>query len=205
MSKSLGNFFVLSDLVAKGFTPEEIRLAMLGGHYRQQFNFTISGIDAARSGLGKLEAGLRALLAKTGLGPSDWKSLVKPELPEEWGPFKDAWAAFRNDLNTPAALGALFSGLKKARSEAADHVKALASLKAAGALIYALGLELFNRPDETPEEVEIPGDVAALAQQRWKAKQAKNFSEADRIREELSGKGWLVVDIPGGYSVNPKS
>ena len=205
MSKSLDNFFVVSDLEEKGFHTTEIRLAMLGGHYRQQYNFTLSGIEAARSGLGKLETGIRDLLDKAGMEPAEWESLVQPQLPEEWGPFKHCWTAFRNDLNTPAALGALFSGLKKARKEALDPDAALVMLKAAGALVYALGLKLFARTDPEPEEIAVPEDITALAQQRWDAKQARNFAEADRIRDELSGKGWLVVDVPGGYSLNPKS
>jgi cysteinyl-tRNA synthetase len=178
---------------------------MLGGHYRQQYNFTLSGIEAARSGLGKLETGILELLDKAGRGPADWESYVQPQLPKEWGPFKNSWAAFRNDLNTPAALGALFSGLKKARQEASDPDAALAMLQAAGALVYAFGLKLFARADPEPEEVEVPQDIAALAEQRWEAKQARDFAEADRIRDELSGKGWLVVDVPGAYSLKLKS
>jgi cysteinyl-tRNA synthetase len=204
MSKSLGNFFVLADLGEKGYHPAEIRLAMLGGHYRQQYNFTLSGLEAARSGLNKLESGLGSLLEKAGLSKDDWRAFVSPERPPEWGPFANAWAAFRNDLNTPAVLGALFNGLKKARSAEQDEAGTRAMLKAAGALVYALGLELFTRAEETAEAVEIPDEINNLAEARWEAKKARDFAEADRLREELSAKGWLVVDGPGGYSLNPK-
>jgi cysteinyl-tRNA synthetase len=205
MSKSLGNFFQLSDLVEKGFHPSEIRLAMLGGHYRQQFNFTVSGLDAARSGLSKLESGVEELLKVAGLDRSDWASMLQPELPADWGLFKNAWAAFRNDLNTPAVLGALFNGLKKARRESTDQESARASLEAAGALVFALGLDLFSRPVESTEDVDVPEEVASLAAQRWEAKKNRDFAEADRLRNLLGDKGWLVVDGSDGYSLKPNT
>lgn len=205
MSKSLGNFFQLSDLLEKGFHPAEIRLAMLGGHYRQQFNFTVSGLDAARSGLGKLESGIEQLLESIGLGPSDWRSFVQPVAPQNWGHFKNAWAAFRNDLNTPAVLGALFNGLKKARKDSGSEDQARTNLAAAGTLMYALGIELFTRPGELTTEVEIPDEVIELASQRWDAKKSRDFAEADRLRNLLLEKGWLVVDGADGYSLKPNN
>ncbi len=205
MSKSLGNFFQLSDLLVKGFHPAEIRLAMLGGHYRQQFNFTVSGLDAARSGLSKLESGIEELLAVAGLDKSGWSDFVGPELPADWGLFQNAWAAFRNDLNTPAVLGALFNGLKKARRGSTDAQIARTNLDAAGALVYALGLDLFSRPDESDDEIDVPDEVTELASQRWDAKKNRDFAEADRLRNLLAEKGWLVVDGPNGYSLKPNN
>ena len=204
MSKSLGNFFVISDLLDKGYHPAEIRLAMLGGHYRQQFNFTLSGLDAARSGLSKLESAIEALLQSAGLNTADWNECVRPQLPADWGCFQNAWAAFRNDLNTPAVLGALFNGLKKARKNAADQEDSRNALFAAGALVYALGLDLFTRPKAKGIESEAPAEIKALADARWEAKKHRDFTEADRLRNELSEKGWLVVDKPDGYSLQLK-
>jgi len=204
MSKSLGNFFVVSDLEEKGYYPAEIRLAMLGGHYRQQFNFTVSGLDAAKSGLSKLESAVEALLESASLKKEDWAAFVKPEIPENWGTFKNAWAAFRNDLNTPAVLGALFNGLKKARKNANSPQEAKESLISAGALIFGLGLELFSRPTAEQDVSEIPSEIQKLAEERWQAKQARDFTEADRLRNFLSEKGWLVADQSDGYSIQPK-
>ncbi len=204
MSKSLGNFFLISDLEKKGYHPAEIRLAMLGGHYRQQFNFAVSGLDAAKSGLSKLESAVEVLLESANLVREDWAEFVKPEIPGNWGTFKNAWAAFRNDLNTPAVLGALFNGLKKARSSANSPQEARASLLSAGALIFGLGLELFSRPTANLDNSEIPSDIQAVAEDRWQAKQARDFAEADRLRNFLSEKGWLVVDRSDGYSIQPK-
>jgi cysteinyl-tRNA synthetase len=206
MSKSLGNFFLVSDLIDKGFHPMEIRLAMLGGHYRQQFNFTISGLAASKSGLSKLESGVLALLESAGLTKADWESFVKPDRPADWGVFGNAWQALRNDFNTPAVLGALFNGLKKARSGAAESPEtARNSLGGAGALLYVLGIRLFARPDETETEQAAPADVQSLAEQRWEAKQARDFGRADSLRKEIADKGWLVLDRPDGYSLKSNS
>ncbi|MGA1205211.1 MAG: cysteine--tRNA ligase [Opitutales bacterium] len=204
MSKSLGNFFVLADLQEKGYHPAEIRLAMLGGHYRQQFNFTVTGLDAAKSGLSKLEAAISGLLESAGMTEADWDQFVGPGAPSDWGPFQNAWAAFRNDLNTPAVLGALFNGLKKARKSVADAEDARRCLLAAGTLIYGLGLDLFSRPSAQPAEVPVPSEIEQLARQRWEARQSRDFAAADTLRDQLSAKGWLVVDRPDGYSVQPK-
>ncbi len=204
MSKSLGNFFVLSDLIEKGFHPAEIRLAMLGGHYRQQFNFTLSGLEAARSGLTKLENAVLVLLEQAGQSREHWIEYVRAEAPAEWGEFRNAWAAFRNDLNTPAVLGAIFNGLKRARSQSNDSEHAASALSAVGALVYGLGLELFTRSSTEPQESDAPPEIADLAQQRWMAKSRKDFSEADRLRDEIARKGWLVVDKPDGYALQLK-
>ncbi|MFO7725949.1 MAG: cysteine--tRNA ligase [Oceanipulchritudo sp.] len=202
MSKSLGNFFLLEDLLNKGFHPQEIRLALLGGHYRQQFNFTEAGLEAARSGLNKLESGVSALLELAGLGPQDWPSFVSEDIPADWGPFGNAWKAFRSDLNTPAVLGALFNGLKRARK--LEKETAEDSLKALGCLLFGLGIELFARPGET-REAEVPAEVRELAERRWRAKQEKAYAEADALRASLREKGWLVVDRPDGYTLSPET
>ena len=204
MSKSLGNFFVIQDLVDKGFHPAEIRMAMLGGHYRQQFNFTLSGLEAARSGLNKLENAVVALLEMLGQDTIQWSQYVAPVTPPEWGIFNNAWEAFRNDLNTPAVLGALFNGLKRARREARDAGQAALALQEAGALIYGLGVQLFARPDDKPADESVPADIEELARERWIAKQNKDFAEADRLRNQPTEKGWLVVDKPDGYALTLK-
>lgn len=204
MSKSLGNFFILEDLVERGFQAPEIRLALLGGHYRQQFNFTLKGLEAARSGLDKLEAAVGRLLETAGLESADWSSFVRPVQPADWGAFGNAWQAFRRDLNTPAVLGALFSGAKQA-AKTDDPVAARDALEAAGALFFALGIPLFSRTATEAPAVQAPAEVLALAEARWAAKQERDFSRADELRKQLGEKGWLVLDRADGYDlqVNP--
>ena len=198
MSKSLGNFFLLEDLLKKGFHPAEIRLARLGGPYRPPFTVTEAGLEAARSGLSKLESGVSALLRKAGLEEADWPAFVRPEIPADWGPFENAWKAFRNDLNTPAVLGALFNGLKRARKGEENPPRD--ALEALGSLLYGLGIELFARPVESAQ-TEVPTEVRELAERRWRAKQEKAYADADALRASLREKGWLVEDRPDGYKL----
>jgi cysteinyl-tRNA synthetase len=203
MSKSLGNFFLLDDLTGRGFHPAEIRMAMLGGHYRQQFNFTIAGLEAARSGLGKLESAVAALLQQAGLEPDAWPEFVRPEAPADWGPFANGWGAFCNDLNTPAVLGALFNALKRARKAAGNATAARSLLAAAGALVYGLGIELFARPPADASDQPAPPEIQDLAQQRWAAKCARDFAAADALRARIADAGWQVIDRPDGFDVKP--
>jgi len=204
MSKSEGNFFILEDLVAKGFHPVEIRLALLGGHYRQQFNFTLKGLEAARSALGKMETAVGELLDKAGKDRRSWSSYVRPEPPADWGPFAAAWEAVRDDLNTPALLGALHKAFRLARKEE-EPARVESHLSAAGVLLYVLGLELFARvvPDESAS-AEPPAEILEKATARWEAKKAKDFPEADRLREELAEAGWWVIDKKDGYELQHK-
>ena len=202
MSKSEGNFFILEDLTAKGFHPAAIRLALLGGHYRQQFNFTLNGLEAAASALGKMESAVEELLQRAGKARADWPAYVRPVPPPDGGAFKDAWSAIRNDLNTPAVLGALHKAFRSLRKEA-DAARIEASLAAAGAILYILGIELFARPEGEPPPAEIPAAIEEKAATRWEAKKGRNFAEADRLREELRQEGWQVIDHAGGYELQP--
>jgi cysteinyl-tRNA synthetase len=102
MSKSLGNLYTLGDLETRGFTPVEVRYVLIGGHYRKQLNFTLDSLSAAREALSKLAKGARNLAAKTG-GDVVLDSVG-------FGPFQTAWDSLNDDLNTPAALGGLFTG-----------------------------------------------------------------------------------------------
>ncbi|MDP0501225.1 MAG: cysteine--tRNA ligase [Verrucomicrobiota bacterium JB022] len=200
MSKSLGNFFTIDDLLEKGYSPAAIRLAFLQGHYRQQFNFTLSGIAAAQSGLEKLEKGLLPLLEKSGMSREEFGQLVPP-FAGDLGEFENAWKALCHDLNTPAALGSLFSAVKRAskRIESADEARA--ALQGAATLLYALGIPLFTAKEEEPEAVEVPAEIAELAEKRWQAKQSRDFAAADALRAELTAKGWQILDRKDGYDV----
>lgn len=204
MSKSLGNFFVLDDLLAKGFSAREVRLAMLGGHYRQQFNFTLDAIHAARSAIEKLEKGAARLLRIAGL-PAEaatFARLAENPPPEDFGPFSQAWESIRHDLNTPGMLGGLHRGLRWAAKGEASAEEARSHLAAFACLLDVLGLELFSEgsPD-SGESAEIPAAIAELAERRWQAKQAKDFATADSLRDELAGQGWKILDRKDGYAV----
>ncbi len=205
MSKSLGNFFTVDDLIAKGYSPREIRLTMLGGHYRQQFNFTLDAIGAARSALEKLEKGAARLCLTAGMeaGQETLSKLAAEPTPEDFGPFTQAWDSLRNDLNTPSALGGLHRGLKHASREGVSKESARNSLQAFASLIDVLGIQLFTTAKKSgdPTPAKIPEAIQSLATRRWEAKQNRNWAEADALRAELTEAGWKVLDRKDGYAL----
>ena len=102
-------------------------------------------------------------------------------------------AALQDDLNTPAALGALFTIVNRKEGQAD-----LASFDRA---MFALGLDLAAA--EAAPKAEVPAAVTALADKRWAAKQAKDFAAADALRKEIAAAGWSMLDRKDGYSLEP--
>ncbi|MEX1048794.1 MAG: cysteine--tRNA ligase [Akkermansiaceae bacterium] len=191
MSKSLGNLYTLEDLAAKGHSAMEVRYVLIGAHYRKPLNFTLDSLHGAREALAKLAKGARALAAR--IGPE--ARLVSAD----FGPFQAAWDSLTHDLNTPAALGGIFTGLRKAAPlSGADAAAALAGLNR---LLRALGLVL---PEEAAADSgEIPTEVQALAETRWQARLAKNWAEADALRARLAEHGWAMKDGKDAYTLEP--
>jgi cysteinyl-tRNA synthetase len=191
MSKSLGNLFTLADLKNKGYDAPIVRYALIAGHYRQILNFTLSGLDAARSTLGNLKIKVANLCEENNFRPSEDFFLKNIS----YHHFNGAIEALKNDLNIPKCLGEIFSVLN-----GTQNTESL--LEELYALCFILGIEkfIFHRESDS-ETVEIPNDIAELAMQRWEAKCNKNFSESDRLRQLLGEKGWNVVDHKDGYEL----
>jgi cysteinyl-tRNA synthetase len=200
MSKSLGNLYTLDDLQAKGFSPMVVRYTLIAGSYRQQLNFTFDGLHAAESALVKLERFAESLLEKSGETTEDFNRYLCSTAPSDFGRFSKAWGALCNNLNIAACLGAMFGviGSNPAATMHADEARAM--LKAFGSLLYALGLRLFTVASPT---VDAPDAVLALAQQRWEAKQAREWAQADELRDALLAEGWVVKDRKDGYDLEP--
>jgi len=176
MSKSLGNLYTLDQIREKGFSPMALRYTLLAGHPRKQLNFTLESVHAAEKALATLRA-FRAALSPTG---------------GDAAVFEPVFAALRDDLNTPAALGALFTVVNRGPAGVA--------LGAFDRVLFALGLKL-DAP--AAPAAEVPADVKALADQRWAAKQAKNWAEADRLRGAIAALGWSMLDSKTDYKLEP--
>ena len=177
MSKSLGNLYTLDDLRAKGFSPMAVRYALLSGHPRKQLNFTLESLHAAEKVLASLRAH-RASLAPTAAAHDAFGPVI---------------AALQDDLNTPAALGALFTILnrKEGQPDVASFDRAM----------YALGIDLSVAA--TSLAAEIPAEITELAEKRWTAKQSKDFATADALRKEIAAAGWSMLDRKDGYTLEP--
>ncbi len=190
MSKSLGNLYTLDQLRDMGHSPAALRYALLAGHPRKQLNFTLDSLHAAEKALGTLRNFQNKLIEK-------FSTLARSQgLPPPSELFSDSVEALRHDLNTPGALGALFTKI---------NVANVAELTAADFAAFlqirdALGLSL-----EWVAAVQniIPAEVTALAEQRWAAKAAKNWPEADRLRGAIAALGWTMLDRKDGYSLEP--
>ncbi|MEM0896749.1 MAG: cysteine--tRNA ligase, partial [Verrucomicrobiota bacterium] len=208
MSKSLGNLYALSDIEAKGSNAAELRYALLAGHYKSKLNFSLDRLTEARGNLQRI-ANIAGALAdragKPGLASYDeLQRRAHKGSGVEFGPFVGAWAALNDDLNSPKALGEMFSTLKPLEKGVADgslsQEDAAAALEGLGGIVAAFGW-LLPDPEPAESEIEVPGNIAELAERRWQAKQSKDWSEADRFRDELAEKGWQVKDGKEGYSV----
>ena len=200
MSKSLGNLYTIDDLAAKGHTAMEVRYVLISGHYRKQLNFTLDSLHAAKEALHKLAKGRttlarRAILASAA-GDSPHSTLNIQNSTFEL--FEPAWQALNRDLNTPAALGHLFSGLKAAQKM--EGKEAAANLAAFDSLINTLGLQLPSITDS--ETSDIPADIQDLAERRWQAKQSKDWAASDQLRDQLTALGWTIKDNPDGYEIS---
>lgn len=177
MSKSKGNYYTVRDLLAKGYSPMAIRYALLSGHPRKQLNFTLDSLHAAESAVATLRA-YRASLPETSTAAHHV--------------FEPVLAALHDDLNTPAALGALFSIVNRKAGEA-DRASF-------DRVLFALGLDLTAA---APAKAKAPAEIKALAEKRWAAKAAKDFAAADALRKEIAAAGWSMLDRKDGYSLEP--
>lgn len=185
MSKSLNNFFTIRE-VLKQYDAEVVRFFILRAHYRSPLNYSDAHLDDARTALTRLYTALKD-------HPADQQGLDWQE------PHAQRFAdAMNDDFNTPIAVAVLFELASEVNrtgsSAAARQLKALAAV-----------LGLLERDPQgflqggTP--LGMTGDeVAALIATRLAAKQNKNFTESDRIRADLLGKGIVLEDKPGGVT-----
>jgi cysteinyl-tRNA synthetase len=191
MSKSLGNLHTLADLAEKGFTAMEVRYVLIGAHYRKPLNFTLDSLSGAREALSKLAKSARQLAAR--IEPGTVISSV------EFGPFQAAWDSLAQDLNTPGALGGIFTGLREAaKLTGTDAALALAGFNR---LLRALGLTLPE--DSSSEDMEIPNTIRVLAETRWQARLSKSWAESDVLRDQLAAQGWSMKDGKESYTLEP--
>ncbi len=204
MSKSLGNFFTLRDLLAKGFTGREIRYSLLTAHYRETFNFTLEGLHGARAALARIDECLAKLRERAANVPSaDPINRFSPAANTGQTCRQDAGstlltaftAALDEDLNISAAWGTVFEWVRETNRQLVEN--------SLGATDAAFALAAWDEVDSvlgigTKSGAEIPAEILALAETRQAARKMKDFKRADAIRDELKAKGWVIEDTPKG-------
>jgi cysteinyl-tRNA synthetase len=198
MSKSLGNFFTLRDLLGRGYAGREIRYVLINGHYRQPLNFTFDALEAGRASLARIDGFADRLAEVVGATPRS-----NSTLPDWAVRARDAFdAAVSNDLNIPEALAALFAVVREGNSAlqtgALPPSGAAALQELLASMDRVLGVLSFGRrtADETP-----PDRVAELLAARAAARREKRWTDSDRLRDEIAGLGWEVRDGKDGQKL----
>ncbi|MDE2623163.1 MAG: cysteine--tRNA ligase [Betaproteobacteria bacterium] len=189
MSKSLGNFFTIAD-VLKVFDAEVVRFFLLRGHYRSPLNYTDAHLEDARQALNTLYTALRGRRVEE--GPVDWSDPAAQQ-------FKQA---MDDDFNTSEAVAVLFGLAREANRSGSDAVAT--QLFRLGRVLGLLGQdpERWMREGSgraaSADQDAAAAHIEALIAQRTEARRAKNFAESDRIRDLLLSQGILLEDGPQG-------
>lgn len=189
MAKSLGNFYTVPDVLAKGYTGRELRYALLRVHYRVPLNFTWEGMNEARESLARIDewlARLRKVVQRADAGSPT------PNAQRPTTEFEDA---LDDDLNISAALGFLFESIRETNRAMDQNEMDAASARAS--------LEWWKRINtvldlEAETDVAIPHEVAQLAEERENVRREKNWKRSDELRERISALGWEVRDTKDG-------
>jgi cysteinyl-tRNA synthetase len=197
MSKSLGNFFTLRDLLEKGYTGREIRYVLVNAHYRQGLNFAFTALEDARKAIERIDTCVEALEAKANGATAEETA---PEFASK--ALADFTDAVNDDLNTSKAFASVFELVRASNG-------ALASLTPSQA---ASVVNTFRRMDEVlgiiffgkQAKAEIPEEVKALLQERAAARAAKDWGLSDKLRDDIAQLGWIVKDSREGQSVTQK-
>jgi cysteinyl-tRNA synthetase len=194
MSKSLGNFYTLRDVLAKGYSGREVRYALLRVHYRASLNFTWEGMEESREALRRIDEWV-ARLRKTARGGGQ---AVQPSM-EKGSGFEDA---LDDDLNISGALGVLFETIRET-----NRSLDLGKLEANQANSW---LQWWERIDRVlaisgEETVALPAEIAALAEARMQARLAKEWRKSDELRDELAARGWEARDTKDGQQITRRA
>jgi cysteinyl-tRNA synthetase len=217
MSKSLGNFFTIRDVLASGHVrhPEVLRYFLLGSHYRGPINYSLAQIEQADAALGRLYTALRDLPVPPVPVPPVNEASIAPESSSASKNASKAWqqfhAAMDDDFNTPEAL-AVLQGLageiNRARDahDQASAIKAAEEMRAIGAVLGILLLPAdawFKASKSISNDSSAWDDarIEAAINERHEARKAKNFKRSDEIRDELAAAGIVLEDKPGGVTV----
>lgn len=198
MSKSIGNVYTVPDVIAHGHRPSALRYLLLSSHYRKQLNFTWTGMDQAEEALRRLVDFLARLERTVAAAGEESSAHVRETVETARGKFT---AALQSDLNTAAALAAIFDLVRDvnaamdAREVAAEDVVRVQ--EAMTDFDRILGIISLRRQEDAQPPVPIE-EIERLIGERRAARERRDFAAADRIRDDLAERGILLEDGVGG-------
>jgi cysteinyl-tRNA synthetase len=191
MSKRFGNFYTLRDLLAKGYDPIVIRYLLMSTHYRQQFNFTFEGLEAAKSAVDRLRNFVRRLHGADGKESDGKVATLTAKAEACFGGSMD------DDLNIAISLASLFDFVHEINNLLDGNMVSQSEAAEVGGLIMRFD-EVLGVVGKVEIEEALPSDIDGLVQKREEARKAKNWKEADAIRAQLKAMGIVLEDTTQG-------
>ncbi len=195
MSKSLGNFFTLRDLLSKGFTGIQVRYMLLHTHYKTQLNFTFEGLEAIKMSLQRLQDFITRLqeIAASGAEAGSSGKIAKL-IEEKHGEFA---SALGDDLNISISLAVIFDLVRQ--TNALADTGAISSIEAVKLLDllrrFNEVLSVLNFEQQAPT---IPEELQEAFEKRLQARKDKDWALADRLRDLIVNSGYVIEDTPTG-------
>jgi cysteinyl-tRNA synthetase len=195
MSKSLGNFYTLRDLLQKGFTGRQVRCMLLQTHYKTQLNFTFQGLEAVKHTLQRLDDFVQRMIELEGCGSArETKAVVVPFLEKCYHDFA---AALADDLNISIAFAALFDLVREINALSdegqVNSLEAGCVLDLLRLLNAVLGILSFDRAIDA-----VPEDLQEALERRIEARKSKDWALADQLRDLIHSRGFIIEDTPQG-------
>ena len=193
MSKTDKNYYTLRDLLQKNYDPMAIRYALLSVHYRQQLNFTLEGLQAGKESMKRIrDFWYERSHGKNQRGSGRLSQLLK-KTKEEFS------NAMEDDLNTPKALGIIFSFIKEGNLIPKDQIGSSED-KEVDVFFNQLD-DIFGIFSRTFFITDIPVEIKKLVEERKKARESKNFELADKLRSQVREKDFILEDTSDGVRV----
>src|SRR3954465_7168738 len=194
MSKSLGNFYTLRDVLGKGYSGREVRYALLRVHYRAPLNFTFEGMEESRQALTRIDEWLQRMRQTSTSDSSGERGGPTPT--------EDFQLALDDDLNISGALGVLFESIRET-----NRAMDASELDAEMANRWLQWWENVNQvlALDGNETIALPADIHTLSEARRIARLANDWQKSDELRRKLNARGWDVRDTKDGQKITRRA